>query len=177
MSLRLYVSSSPPLLPTFFSEKFIEIVEHLSPSCNPLRVIRRRQRDAVDQRPDADRFVATELAVPEIDVVNDLRDSAKRGIVERNAVEQHFKCAFVALMRELGLEHVEPQLAFVRSISLARYEFEASLRVNEAAYQPRAPDPVHVHALPRDPCSAAQRLQSVCLRIGFRFFDHGLILV
>src|SRR5216117_2354855 len=89
-----------------FSEKFIEAVEHLGASCDPLRVIRCRQSDAVDQRPNADTFGATELAIPEVDVVNDLRDSAKSRIAWPDTIEQHFERAFVALMRKLALKHI-----------------------------------------------------------------------
>src|SRR5439155_13129485 len=110
-------SSSRFLLP-LLSEHLVEIVEHLRASRDPLQVIRRGQRDAIDQRANADSFVAAEFAVPEIDVMNDFCDRTKRRIVQCNTIEQHFEGAFVADMRELRLEHIEAQLAFVRPIGL-----------------------------------------------------------
>ena len=73
----------------------------------PLRVILRRDADTFDQRPDAGHFGAAELVVLQVDVVDDLSNGAQRGVVERGALEQHLECAFVALVGEFGLEHVE----------------------------------------------------------------------
>ena len=63
---------------SFSSENFIEVVEHLGASREALGVVCRRQCDAVDERPNTDRFLSTELAISEIDVVDDLRYGAKR---------------------------------------------------------------------------------------------------
>src|SRR6266545_8008869 len=64
-------------------EHFIEVVEHFSAARDPLQVICRRQRDAVDQCPDADGFIAAEFVVLEIDVVDDLCDGAERRVFPR----------------------------------------------------------------------------------------------
>ena len=53
-------------------------------------------------------------------------------------------------MREVGLEHVEAQLAGHGRV-VAAHEAEPRLGVDEAADQPRAGDPVDVDAAPRDP--------------------------
>src|SRR5437588_677950 len=74
-------------------EELMEIVEYLVAPRDPLQVIRRRQSDAVDQRPNAGDFGAAKLAVPEVDVMNDLRNRAKRGVIERSAVEEHLERA------------------------------------------------------------------------------------
>src|SRR4051794_34767324 len=84
----------------FLAERFVEIIEHLSASRYPLRVIRRGQCDTVDQGADADSFVATELAIPQIDIVNDFRDGTKCRVLRCNTIEQHLKRALVAHVRE-----------------------------------------------------------------------------
>ena len=102
---------------------------------------------------------AAELVVLQVDVVDDFRDGAKRGIFQCAALEQHFERALVALVRELGLEHVEAQFARMRAIPLAGYEFESSLRIDKAADQPGAGDAIHIDALPCDPGPVAQRAE------------------
>ena len=53
---------------------------------------------------------------------------------------QHLEGAFVALVREISLEHVETQFALLRAVAFAGNELEAGLRVDEAAYHPSAGD-------------------------------------
>src|SRR6266545_300227 len=156
-------SRSLALLP----EHFIEVVEHFSAARDALQIIWCRQRDAVDHCPDADGFIAPEFIVLEVDVVNDLRDGAQRRVLRCDAIEQHLEGALVALMCELGLEHVEAQLTFGGAIALAGNELEARVRVDETADQPCARNAVNVHALPRDPGSVAQRCKRVCFWVDF----------
>src|SRR5262245_3649916 len=144
-----------PLLP----EHFVEIVEHFGAACDALQVIRRRKRNAVDQCPDANGFIAAEFVVLEVDVVNDLRNGAERRILARDAIEQHLEGALVALVREFRLEHVEAQLAFGSAIALAGDELEARVRVDETTDQPGARNTVDMYALPRDPGPVAQRCE------------------
>src|SRR5215470_16740930 len=119
--------------------------------------------------------MAAEFIVLEVDVVNDLRDGAESRIFGPDTIEQYFKRAFLALVRKLSLEHVKAQLAFVWAITFARNEFEARLRINKAAYQPSAPNPIDVYALPRNPGFVAQRCKRRP-RIDFHTLRHGLIL-
>src|SRR5205823_3046567 len=98
---------------------------------------------------DADCLGATELPVLQIDVVDDLRDGTHCRIVYREPGAQDLEGAEIALVRELGLEHVEAELARLGTISLARYEFEPRVRVDDAPNQPGARDPIDVDALPR----------------------------
>ena len=64
-----------------------------------------------------------ELAVLEIDVVDDLGDPLERRVrpiqSTQRFAQQHLEGAAVALMGELGLEHVEAQLARQRAVALA----------------------------------------------------------
>ena len=74
-------------------------------------------------------------------------------------VEQHLERAAIALVRELGVVHVEADLAGLRAIAARRNELEARLRIEEAADQPRAGDPIDVDTAachPRPPGELAQ---------------------
>src|SRR5262249_40546463 len=133
------------------AEIFVEIVEDLAAARDPLRVILGGDADALDQRPDARDFGAAELAVLQVDVVNDLADGAQRRVLELAALEEHLERALVALMGELGLEHVEAQFAGVGAVAFARHELELRLRIDEAADQPGAGNAVDIDALPRHP--------------------------
>src|SRR5215813_821686 len=124
----------------FLAEILVEVVEHFGPARDPLRVILGRRADTLHKRSDACDFGSPELAVLEIDIVDDLADSAKRCILEAASLEQDLERALVALVREFRLEHVESQLAFLRPIAFAGDELELGFRVDEAAYQPSAGD-------------------------------------
>src|SRR5262245_35505206 len=164
-------------LSTFFPEVLVEVIEDLGAARNPFRVVLGRDADAFQQRPDAGDFGATELAVLEIDVMDDLRDGAQRRVLQRAPLQQHFERAFVALVGELGLEHVEAQLAFAGALPLAGYEFAVRLRIDETPYQPSAGDAIDIYALSRDPGPVAKRPKRACPGINRRFLRHGLVLV
>src|SRR5262245_8506387 len=164
-------------LSAFLPEILVQVVEDLGAARNPLRVVLGRDADAFDQRPDAGDFGAAELVILEIDVMDDFRDSAQRRVLQRAPLQQYFERAFVALVRELGLEHVEAQLAFVGAIALAGYESEVRLGVDETPYQPGAGDAIDVYALSRDPGPVAKRPKRARPRINLRFLRHGLVLV
>src|SRR4051812_45652789 len=170
--MRSRSSSFALSLSAFLLEIVVEAVEDPGASRNPFRVILGRDADAFDQRSDPCDLGAAELVVLEIDIVDDLRDGAKRRVFQCAAIEQDFERALVALVRKLGLEHVEAKLAIFRSIPLAGYKFESSLRVDEAAYQPGAGDPIHIDTLPRDPGSFAQRAERTFPGIDGRFLFH-----
>ncbi len=74
------ISKDPPLSAPLL-EIFVEVVEHLGASHNPFRIIPRRDSDAFDQRSDAGDFGAAELAVLQIDVMDDLCDGAQRRVL------------------------------------------------------------------------------------------------
>src|SRR3954469_18947694 len=101
------------LLPPLLLEIFVKVVEHLGATRDAIRVILGRYADPFDQCPDASDLRPAEFVILQVDVVDDFRDGAQRGVFWRAALQQHFECAFVALVGELGLEHVETQLAGV----------------------------------------------------------------
>lgn len=83
--------------------------------------------------------------------MNDLGDLRQRRIVELEPPQQRLEGAAVALVRVLGLEHVESQLSRLRLVTLRRDELEARVGVDEALDEPCARDAVDEDALPRDP--------------------------
>src|SRR5439155_2937346 len=98
------------------------------------------------------------LPVLQIDVVDDLGDGTHCRIVYRDPGAQDLEGAEIALVRELGLEHVEAELARLGTISLASDEFEPRVRVDDAPNQPGARDPIDVDALPSDPPTTTKLL-------------------
>src|SRR5262245_42586618 len=138
-------------LSALLPEVLVEVVEDFGPARNPLRVILGRGTDTLHKCSDTCDFGPPELAVLEVDIVDDLRDGAKRCIFEAAPIEQDLERAFVALVGEFRLEHVETQLALFRAIAFAGHKFELRFRIDEAAYQPSAGDAIDIDALACDP--------------------------
>src|ERR1700680_3735746 len=105
----------------------------------------------VDQRPHARSLFTRELVVLEVDVVNNLSDHAERGIIEPRAGQEDFKAAAIALMGELGVEHVEAQFPRRVHVTLHLDKSENGVSVDKAAYQPGTGDAIDMHALTRAP--------------------------
>ena len=80
--------------------------------------------------------VAAELGVLEVDVVHDLADGGERRVVQARPGQQHLEGAAVALVGELALVHVEPQVARLGHVALGGDELEPGLRIDEPADQP-----------------------------------------
>src|SRR5439155_10583636 len=146
-SARDMVCPSGPLS----SEVLVEVVEDGRPSGQPILVFSVPHGEPGDQAIDPRRFRAVELRVLQVDVMDDRCDRAKRRVVEAQASEQHLERAEVTFMRELGLEHVEAQLAGLRPIASGRHELESCPGVDETPEQPSARDAVDVNSLARDP--------------------------
>ena len=106
------------------AEQRIEIVEQAAALLDTRHIRQIGARQAVDHRRNATRLGACELAVLEVDVVHDLADRRQRGIVAAALLQQHLEGAAIALVGELGLEHVEPKLARPRTIALRGDELE-----------------------------------------------------
>src|SRR4051794_33145944 len=100
----------------------MQTVEHRGCGGDPLLVAARDGADPIDRASHTRRLIASELAVAEIEIVEDLSDRGECGIVEAHALEQHFKAAAISNVGELGVEHVEPQLTVARRVPLRRYE-------------------------------------------------------
>src|SRR3954468_15975474 len=143
-------------LAALLAEGLVEVIEHGAAARDPLVVLAIGRADPGNQGANAGRLLAPELLILEVDVVHDLADGAQRRVAEAGAAQQNLERAAVALMRELGFEHVEAQLTCIRHIAFGRYEPEPGLRVDEAADQPRGGDPIDMDALASDPGAPAK---------------------
>src|SRR4051812_20661382 len=93
------------------AEGLVEVIEHGAAARDPLVVLAIGRADPGNQGANAGRLLAPELLILEVDVVHDLADGAQRRVAEAGAAQQDLERAAVALVRELGFEHVEAQLA------------------------------------------------------------------
>src|SRR6185312_8866852 len=144
------------LTPPCLAEALIQTVEHRARLFYARVVVALPGANAGDDMRNADRLLAHELAILEIDVVNDLCDGRERGVVQPRAFQEHFEGALVAFMRDLALEHVEADLGRFRPVVLFRDELELGRRIDEAPDHPGTGDPVDMDVAPRDPNLAFQ---------------------
>src|SRR5882757_2679296 len=98
---------------------------------------------------------SSELAVLHVDVVDDLGKGLDSWFANQKALDQYLERALVTLVRELGFEHIEGNLAVFQPVSLASDEFERSLRIDESPDEPSARNAIDVNVLPRDPRSTS----------------------
>src|SRR2546430_17723911 len=92
-------------------QRRVQRVEQRGALRQPRGVLRMLLRDAGDQAFDPGRLGPPELRFLAVDVVHDLCDDAERAIAEPEARHERLEGAGVPLVRVLGLEHVEPELA------------------------------------------------------------------
>src|SRR5919198_773102 len=142
--------------PSLPAEVLVQVVEHGGPALEPGLVIAMPHGDTRDQSVDASRLGTIKLRVLQIDVVHDLRNRHEGAIVETQPRHENLEGAEVALVRELGLEHVESELAALGTVSFSGHELEPRVRVDDAPDQPGARDPIDVNALPGDPRAATK---------------------
>src|SRR5256886_14774085 len=149
-------------------QRRVQRVEQGGTVRQPRGVLRMLLRDAGDQALDPGRLGPPELRFLAVDVVHDLRDDAECAIAEPEARHQRLEGAGVPLVRVLGLEHVEPELARARPVSLGGDELEPRLRVDEPANKPRARDAVDIDPFPGYPRGTARRPGGMSWRWGLR---------
>src|SRR5262245_4388840 len=133
------------------TEVVVQAVEHGGPTLEAGFVIPLAHGDARDQPVDAGRLGTIELRVLQIDVVHDLRNWHECPVVETEARDEHLEGAEIALVRELGLEHVEAELPCLGLVALGRHELEGRILVDEATDEPGTGYAVDVNALSSDP--------------------------
>src|SRR3954468_18549944 len=92
---------------TFPAKVFVKILEHGRSAVQAPAVVVRCGRDAGNQRLDARRLLPPELAVLQVDVVDDLGDGLECRFRLAQPGQQDLEGAVIALVRVLGLEHVE----------------------------------------------------------------------
>src|SRR5207237_7595885 len=105
-----------------------------------------RHGDAVDQVLETGVIRPAVPLVLQIDVVDDLGDGPQRRVGDLEAREQHLERAELALVRELAVEHVEAQLAWLVAVLARRHELELRLGIDEAPDEPGASHAVDVDA-------------------------------
>src|SRR5262249_31351742 len=154
-----FVQPAPPVRHWWSSalslEILVEIVEQGSAAFETRGVVLVRHGDPGHQAIDPGGLGAFELAVLEIDVVNDLRDRAEGRFLQVETFHQHLEGAVVAFMGVFRLEHVEAQLAALWPVAFSRYELEGCTRINETADEPRAGHSINVDACARHPGAAS----------------------
>ena len=104
--------------------------------------------------------------------MDDLGQVPEGGVAPPEAPHQHLERAEIALVRELRLEHVEPDLVRAWLVGVAAHELEPRLGVDEAADQPGTGDAVDVDAAaghpgsPRLRCDGRRRFVRAGIRGG-----------
>ena len=111
---------------------------------------------SVDQRADGAALRRAELAVLQIQVVNDRRDSRQRRGVEAEDRAQGFEGAAPGLVAELDAEHVEWHALVGHRLGVDT-EAEARLRIDEAPDQPGGRHAIDAWPRPRNPEAALKR--------------------
>src|SRR4029077_14902560 len=91
----------------FSSEIFIEVVENGASPFQSRQIVFVSHGDTGYQLLDARCLLAAKLPILQIDVMDNLCDSADGGLVNSRAFHQHLQGATVTLMRKLRLEHIK----------------------------------------------------------------------
>ena len=131
----------------------VECVEDDGTLLDAILILGAHPGSSCDEVLHASHLLAAELGLLEIDVVNDVRHGAQRRVVDRESAQHHLEPAKVAVVGELGVEHIEAKLSHGRSVAAGRDELERGLRIDEATDEPGARDAVDVDSLARDPGS------------------------
>src|SRR4029079_16030026 len=147
------------LLPGALLERPVERLEHRGSSLKPRAVLAVLQTDAGDLGGEAGALLAFELPVAQVEVVDHVGDPAQRRVLAAPAGEQDLEGAQVPFVRELGVEHVEAQLARGRDVAPGLDVLELRAPVDEPGNQPGARDPIPVNPLAGHPGSAAHGAQ------------------
>src|SRR3954470_579342 len=97
------------------AEEGVELVERVARVCDALEIVVEGRADARQHRANPGSLGARELAVGDVELVNDFADRGEAGIGrERGMQNDGFETAAVGLMGELGIRHVEAELAWRR---------------------------------------------------------------
>src|SRR5205809_6981364 len=149
----------------------IQILQNCCSSRDAILIVAMSHSDAGDHHRDSRRFRPIELRLFQIDVMDNFTDRAECGIVQAHAVEQDFERAAIALMRKLGIEHVEAHLTVLWRVLLLGYEFEVRLWIDKTTDQPGACHPINVHACAGYPGPVVIGLSAFWFRRRLRLFD------
>src|SRR5437870_6816471 len=95
---------------TFLLVIDIQILQNCCSSPDATLIVAMSHSDAGHHHRDSRGFRPIELRLFQIDVMDNFSDRAKCGIVQAHAIDQDFERAAIALMCELGVEHIEAHL-------------------------------------------------------------------
>ena len=115
-----------------------------------------RGRQTVDQTLNAGGVRPAELAVLEIEIVNDFRELAQGRILQVETRAHRLERTSVAFVREVGADHVERLLAGTYRSTRRVDEAKSRRGIDESPNQPRRGEPVDVRIAPRDPDTALE---------------------
>src|SRR5258708_27503337 len=110
-----------PSSAALLAEEGVEIVEDGAAGRDARLVVLVGHGDAGDQTLDPGAFLAAELAILQVDIVDDLGDRLQRGVAKEAAGEQDLEAAAVALVGAFGPEHSQAKLARGRDVALGRH--------------------------------------------------------
>src|SRR3546814_5825784 len=113
----------------------VEMVEGGGGARDPVEIVNARRADAIEDGAQAGGLGPVELAVGNVELVDQLADRGQCRIIEAGAQHQRLEAAAILLMGELGIGHVEPELARLGHIALAADELEAHLGIDATADQ------------------------------------------
>ena len=111
---------------------------------------------SVNQTLNPCRVWPAELAVLEIEIVNDFRQRPERGILEREPQAHGLERAAVAFVREVGANHVERSLAPTGWTSRRIDEAKSRRGIDEPANEPGRGQSVDVRITTGDPHTALE---------------------
>jgi hypothetical protein len=140
------------------AEKGVELIERAARRGDPFQIILGGGAHARKHRRDTRGFGARELAVGDVERVNDLGERAQARIAgQARAEQQRLEAAPISLMGEFRIGHVEAQFPRRGHVRPAIDEAEPGLGVDEAADQPGTGDAIDMDAAAGDPGPARQR--------------------
>src|SRR5687768_12370464 len=157
-----------------FLERGVEVVEQRTPAIYAFAVVVVPTSDSLYQAGNSSGLRATEPLVLAIDVVNYLTNRDERLVGESETFDECLERAFLAYVREFGLEHVEAKLGRATLVATCRHELELRLRVDEAPDEPGARNAIHVDIFPCDPC--LPRADTICFGSSVRMCAGRLIV-
>src|SRR5688572_6918164 len=164
-------------------EVLVEVIQYDRCPFDSSKTILVPGTDRVDDESQARCFGMRESRLLQIDIVDDFTQPAQSSIRDSHSFRQNFKCAQIALMSELGVEHVESEFSHFRPVTFRGNKLESSLRVDESPYQPCGSNAIHVDPRARYPRPAgvgAGLLPFPKRRLpnpGFQFIDDRLRLL
>src|SRR5436190_23980799 len=124
----------------------IEPVEDRHPPLEQLVVFLGARREASDGEIDARGLVASELAIMQISLVDDLRHDFHAPVLDPEPLDQRLERAVLAVVAEVRAQHIERD-TLPRGVGRIR-ERELRIRIAEALAEPRGRDAVDVGPRP-----------------------------